>query len=186
MSGRIVLFDFEICKVGKVGNRTFTLCGVPDYLSPEQISQQGHNEAVDFWSLGVLLYELACHENPFSANDSNEVTIFSKITALGPNSLPVNEDLPAPLMSLIQGLVVPNPVDRLGMGDKGMAALKAHRFFESIRFESNFLSLSSPLRNFAINAKEEHIQQKEDQSAVIAKWEEVVPDSKWADDLLSD
>ena len=185
--GRIVLIDYEICKLGGVGKRTHTVCGVPDFLAPEQISQQGHNEAVDFWSLGVTLYELACHENPFSYDNANEVTIFQRITSLGPASLPTQESLPGPLMNLIQLLIVPKPTDRLGMGASNMAALKGHAFFSSVRFDPSFIALSSPLRNLAVATKDEHVAcGSEDMAAVISKWNESTADSGWADELLAD
>ena len=187
LSGRIVLIDYEICKLGGVGKRTHTVCGVPDFLAPEQISQQGHNEAVDFWSLGVTLYELACHENPFSYDNANEVTIFQRISSLGPGSLSAQESLPEPLMHLIQKLIVPKPTDRLGVGAANMATLKAHAFFSSIRFDSNFISLSSPLRNFAVAAKDDHVMcGNEDMAAVTSKWDENIADTSWADELLMD
>jgi cGMP-dependent protein kinase 1 len=184
--GRIVLIDFEICKIAGVGKKSYTVCGVPDYLAPEQISQQGHNEAVDFWSLGVLLYELACHENPFSCGEANEVQIFSKITSLGHESLPVNPALPAPLMDLIKRLVVPTPAARLGMGAENMASLKTHDFFSSVRFDADFLALSSPLRNFAAAAKQENLDTTDDLTAVSAKWNQKIANSQWADHLLMD
>lgn len=186
INGRIVLIDFEICKVAGVGKKSYTVCGVPDYMAPEQISQQGHNEAVDFWSLGVLLYELACHENPFSGDGASEVQIFSKITSLGADSLPVNPGLPAPLMDIIRKLVIPSPSSRLGVGTDNMAALKNHEFFQSVRFDADFLSLSSPLRNFAVDSRQENFEDTEDLTPVTSKWNELVANSQWADDLLLD
>jgi serine/threonine protein kinase len=67
--GHVVLIDYRVCKLGVgFGERTFTVCGLAEYLAPEQISQTGHSYPVDLWGLGILLYEMACGINPFHCN----------------------------------------------------------------------------------------------------------------------
>jgi protein kinase A len=121
-----------VSKVGCVGWKTFTLCGVPDYLAPEQLSQRGHNEAVDYWELGLLLYELLARENPFSATNPNELAVMHKITQFGQISfsqLQFPESFPHRLIQLINRLVVPIPEQRLGVMDGGSELLMRQEYF---------------------------------------------------------
>lgn len=68
MSGRLVLGGYRVSKIGKVGGKTYTITGAAEYLAPEQVGRQGHSASVDFWSLGVVLYELATGVHPFAAD----------------------------------------------------------------------------------------------------------------------
>ena len=61
------LIDFGFAK--EVTDRTYTLCGTPDYLAPELVLGKGHNKGVDYWALGILIYELLCGYAPFTADD---------------------------------------------------------------------------------------------------------------------
>ena len=129
--------DFRICKIGGIGNRSFTICGASDYLAPEQISQRGHGGPVDLWSMGVLLFELCTGTHPFSA--SSEVATYAKIASFGSKSGP---DLSFPdtispdMKSLINKLLMPTPEARIGAGIGGLATLKNHPVFSATEWES--------------------------------------------------
>lgn len=67
--GYLRLTDFGFAKILNEG-RTFTICGTPEYIAPEVILNQGHGKAVDWWTLGVLIYEMHAGIDPFSDDDA--------------------------------------------------------------------------------------------------------------------
>lgn len=66
-SGYLKLTDFGFAKI--VEGRTYTLCGTPEYLAPEILLNKGHGKAVDWWTLGILIYEMNAGIDPFSDED---------------------------------------------------------------------------------------------------------------------
>ena len=67
-NGHIRLTDFGLSKTGifkTEEDMTYTICGTPEYLAPEIVRGEGHGKAVDWWSLGALLYEMSCGRPPF-------------------------------------------------------------------------------------------------------------------------
>jgi len=73
--GYLKLTDFGFAKI--VEGRTYTLCGTPEYLAPEILKNKGHGKGVDWWTLGVLLYEMIAGIDPF--NDDDPMGIYQKI-----------------------------------------------------------------------------------------------------------
>lgn len=68
-NGYLKITDFGFAKKLSPGSKTYTLCGTPEYLAPEVILQQGHNSAADWWTLGILIFELVGGMPPFYDKD---------------------------------------------------------------------------------------------------------------------
>ncbi|KAI4213551.1 MAG: hypothetical protein LQ351_003775 [Letrouitia transgressa] len=127
-TGHIALCDFGLCKLDmKDEDRTNTFCGTPEYLAPELLLGHGYNKTVDWWTLGVLLYEMLTGLPPYYDENTNEM--YRKILS-EPLHFPGPEIVPGVVKDLLTQLLDRNPERRLGA--KGASEIKAHPFFNSI------------------------------------------------------
>ncbi|RKF55141.1 Serine/threonine-protein kinase gad8 [Golovinomyces cichoracearum] len=127
-SGHIALCDFGLCKMEmKDEDRTNTFCGTPEYLAPELLLGQGYTKTVDWWTLGVLLYEMLTGLPPFYDENTNEM--YRKILS-EPLHFPSQEVVPPSAKDLLSKLLNRKPDQRLGAN--GASEIKAHPFFHSI------------------------------------------------------
>eukprot|EP00195_Chlamydomonas_chlamydogama_P010756 CAMPEP_0202906016 /NCGR_PEP_ID=MMETSP1392-20130828/37031_1 /ASSEMBLY_ACC=CAM_ASM_000868 /TAXON_ID=225041 /ORGANISM="Chlamydomonas chlamydogama, Strain SAG 11-48b" /LENGTH=1079 /DNA_ID=CAMNT_0049594355 /DNA_START=194 /DNA_END=3430 /DNA_ORIENTATION=- len=129
--GQVQLVDFRFAR--KNEGRAHTLCGNPEYLAPEVVEGRGHTEAVDLWSLGVLIYCLLSGETPFAAPGDDELRIYRKITL---RSLQVPPYFSPAAADLIDKLLQKEPAARLGAGPLGMQGLKSHPWFQAINWDA--------------------------------------------------
>lgn len=126
--GHIALCDFGLCKLDmKDEDKTNTFCGTPEYLAPELLHGQGYTKAVDWWTLGVLLYEMLTGLPPFYDENTNEM--YRKILS-EPLQFPGPEIVPPAARDLLSKLLDRDATRRLGTN--GAAEIKAHPFFHSI------------------------------------------------------
>ncbi|KAM5486287.1 cytochrome c oxidase subunit 1 [Microsporum canis] len=127
--GHLKLVDFGFAK--QLYNlETYTLCGTPEYLAPEVIHNSGHGLAVDWWALGILIYEFLVGQPPFW--DSNPMGIYEKIVQ-GRIRFPSN--MKAPAKDIIGSLCKVNPSERLGHISGGSQRVRDHPFFEGINWD---------------------------------------------------
>ncbi|KAF9893901.1 hypothetical protein FE257_010071 [Aspergillus nanangensis] len=127
-TGHIALCDFGLCKLDmKDEDRTNTFCGTPEYLAPELLLGNGYTKTVDWWTLGVLLYEMLTGLPPFYDENTNDM--YRKILQ-EPLTFPSNDIVPPAARDLLQRLLDRDPQRRLGAN--GAAEIKSHHFFANI------------------------------------------------------
>uniref|UniRef100_A0A7N6BWR6 Protein kinase C n=1 Tax=Anabas testudineus TaxID=64144 RepID=A0A7N6BWR6_ANATE len=128
--GHCKLADFGMCKEGIMnGLTTTTFCGTPDYIAPEILQEQEYGASVDWWALGVLMYEMMAGQPPFEAD--NEDDLFESI---------LHDDVLYPVwlskeaVSILRAFMTKNPAKRLGcvVSQGCEEAIKTHAFFREI------------------------------------------------------
>ncbi|XP_066548697.1 serine/threonine-protein kinase N2 isoform X1 [Amia ocellicauda] len=126
--GYVKIADFGLCKEGMgFRDRTSTFCGTPEFLAPEVLTETSYTRAVDWWGLGVLIFEMLVGESPFPGDDEEEV--FDSI---------VNDEVRYPrflsteAISIMRRLLRRNPERRLGAGERDAEEVKKHPFFRTV------------------------------------------------------
>lgn len=123
--GHIKFIDFGFAK--QIIDRTYTLCGTPEYLAPEIIRGEGSSFCSDWWAYGVLIYEFVVGESPFA--DMNENKMYQRICR-GNYAFPSFVDKLT--QSIIDGLLQTDPSKRLGCTAAGAEEIKEHPWFTGI------------------------------------------------------
>lgn len=127
--GHCKLADFGMCKENIIGdNTTSTFCGTPDYIAPEILQELDYGACVDWWALGVLMYEMMAGQPPFEAE--NEEDLFESI---------LHDDVVYPVwlskeaVAILKGFLNKNPLRRLGcVLNAGENSILSHPFFQEI------------------------------------------------------
>ncbi|XP_059495852.1 serine/threonine-protein kinase N2 isoform X1 [Stegostoma tigrinum] len=130
--GYVKIADFGLCKEDMgYGERTSTFCGTPEFLAPEVLTDTSYTRAVDWWGLGVLIYEMLVGESPFPGDDEEEV--FDSI---------VNDEVRYPrflsteAIAVMRRLLRRNPERRLGSSERDAEEVKKQPFFREIDWQA--------------------------------------------------
>jgi len=129
-TGHICLTDFGLSKdLGPDNEDAHTFCGTPEYLAPEIVMNLGHGKAVDWWAVGILLYELTVGIPPFYSQNVNEM--YRKIQE-APLLFPPN--LSAAAKDIVTKLLERDPKKRMGSSELDVKEIERHQFFKNLDF----------------------------------------------------
>ena len=123
--GYLKLIDYGFAKVVK--KRTYTICGTPEYIAPEILLNKGHSKPVDWWTFGVLIYEMHAGHAPFT--DDDPMNVYKMIINTKPK---YPEGFDKELKSLVKHLLRRDLSKRYGNMVGGVSDIKNHRFFKSL------------------------------------------------------
>jgi len=127
--GYCVLVDLGFAKI--VMDKTYTLCGTPEYLAPEIILSKGHDKGVDYWALGVLVYEMLVGRSPFYSYGTDQVSLFKRIVQVK-YSFPPGGLVNNLAQDLIQRLIVRRQSNRFGCLARGDMDIRDHSWLSFI------------------------------------------------------
>uniref|UniRef100_A0A8B9K8B5 cGMP-dependent protein kinase n=1 Tax=Astyanax mexicanus TaxID=7994 RepID=A0A8B9K8B5_ASTMX len=142
--GYVKLVDFGFAKKMKCGQKTWTFCGTPEYVAPEIILNKGHGLSVDFWALGILIFELLTGSPPFTGSDQMMTYTF---ILKGMEKMDFPKKISKRPGDLIRKLCKQNPSERLGNMKNGIMDIKKHRWFTGFSWSGlKARTLNSPLK----------------------------------------
>jgi ribosomal protein S6 kinase alpha-5 len=133
--GHVALTDFGLCKefiFHYNDRRTYSWCGTRGYMAPEIIEGKGHSFEVDWWSLGIMTYEILAGHRPFQIEDAESLEELCHRTLCHIPKMPMEFSLEA--ADLVNRLLDKDPKKRLGTGKYGAAAIKRHQFFHGVNW----------------------------------------------------
>lgn len=130
--GYIKMVDFGFAKKIGFGHKTWTFCGTPEYVAPEIILNKGHDFSADYWSLGILMFELLTGNPPFSASDPMKTY---NIILKGIDHIDFPRKISRNASNLIKRLCRDNPAERLGYQKNGIKDIKKHKWFQGFDWE---------------------------------------------------
>eukprot|EP00163_Fabomonas_tropica_P010338 TRINITY_DN2044_c1_g1_i2.p1 TRINITY_DN2044_c1_g1~~TRINITY_DN2044_c1_g1_i2.p1 ORF type:complete len:272 (-),score=64.33 TRINITY_DN2044_c1_g1_i2:108-923(-) len=139
--GHVCLTDFGFCKEEVVSDSaTMTICGTPNYMAPEMLLKKGYGNAIDWWSLGVLIYEMLTGGHPFAAD--NHMKTYQLIVKEEPFIPPY---LSKNIQDLLSKLLTKDPTQRLGYN--GADEIKSHPWFSGLKWDAIFNKQIKPPLN---------------------------------------
>lgn len=165
LHGHIKLIDFGLSKILRdnrcaslaqcnikdvcTQTKTFTVCGTLEYLAPEVLLGKGYDKAVDWWSLGILMYEMLVGFTPFKDTKRKpEIKVYQRKVFKHKNISDVAYDLITKLLEF-------NPAKRIGSSIEDAEEIKRHRFFRGIKWEDVVLKKVKPLFKPNANGKKD-------------------------------
>uniref|UniRef100_A0A3Q2Z291 protein kinase C n=1 Tax=Hippocampus comes TaxID=109280 RepID=A0A3Q2Z291_HIPCM len=182
--GHIKLTDYGMCKEGiRPGDTTSTFCGTPNYIAPEILRGEDYGFSVDWWALGVLMFEMMAGRSPFDIitdnPDMNTEEYLFQVILEKPIRIP--RSLSVKAASVLKGFLNKDPKERLGCQvQTGFTDIKSHTFFRSIDWEQLEKKEMTPpfkpqisddygLENFDTQFTNEPVQLTPDDESVIKR-----------------
>lgn len=127
--GFLKVTDFGFCKLLK--GRTYTLCGTPEYIAPEIVQNKGYGQSVDWWSFGVLLFEMSAGNSPFAIGNPSQMELLEKICG---GQFKTPNSFSAHLKNLVHNLLQIDLTKRYGNLKNGVDDIKQHAWFKNINW----------------------------------------------------
>lgn len=129
--GHLSITDFGLSKEAlSQDSKTYSFCGTVEYMAPEVVNRRGHGTPADWWSLGVLMFEMITGNLPFQGQNRKET-----MTQILKAKLSMPQFLSTEAQSLLRALFKRNPANRLGAGPDGIEEIKRHAFFATINWD---------------------------------------------------
>ncbi|KAI3997604.1 hypothetical protein MKX01_011021 [Papaver californicum] len=128
--GHVMLTDFGMAKEIDESSRSNSMCGTTEYMAPEILQSKGHNKDADWWSVGVLLYEMLTGQPPYT--HANRQKLQQKIIK---EKFKLPPFLTSEAHSLLKALLQKEPERRLGGGPTGADEIKKHKWFKSVNWK---------------------------------------------------
>jgi len=138
--GHVQLTDFGLSKESVFEDtKAYSFCGTVEYMAPEVVNRKGHSTAADWWSYGVLMFEMLTGSLPFQGSNRKET-----MTMILKAKLAMPQFLSPEAQGLLRALFKRNPVNRLGHGENGIQGLKTNAFFSKINWDKLALRKLAP------------------------------------------
>uniref|UniRef100_A0A1J3DMK8 non-specific serine/threonine protein kinase n=2 Tax=Noccaea caerulescens TaxID=107243 RepID=A0A1J3DMK8_NOCCA len=129
VDGHVMLTDFGLAKEFEENTRSNSMCGTTEYMAPEIVRGKGHDKAADWWSVGILLYEMLTGKPPFMGSKGK---IEQKIVK---DKIKLPKFLTSEAHALLKGLLQKEPERRLGSGPCGADEIKQHKWFKGMNWK---------------------------------------------------
>ncbi|KAI9314502.1 kinase-like domain-containing protein [Dichotomocladium elegans] len=126
--GHVLLTDFGLSKVA-VDGKANTFCGTAEYMAPEVLMEMNYDKSVDWWTLGILMFEMLTGDTPFRAANHKKT-----MDAIQNKKLQIPYYVTSEAKDLLNRLLRKNPNTRLGHGDDGTEQVKAHKWFKRVKW----------------------------------------------------
>ena len=129
--GYLKLIDFGMAKIVKDNEKATSFCGTPEYLAPEIITGEGHNKSADWWSYGILIFEMLCGIPPFYCENTEKMyDLITHAELRFPKRIQLSDNS----KDLLKKLLIKKQTNRLG-AQNGFAEIRTHPFFEGFNFD---------------------------------------------------
>lgn len=142
--GHVRLTDFGLSKSGlqNANGRTDSFCGTPEYLAPEIIRDKEYTYSVDWYSFGLVFYEMLTGINPFKTGEQQ--SIVDKMNEILNKEIPIPKRLSVEARDFLKQILRKDPNERIGCRAGGVAEIKEHPFFRSVEWDQLYMKEIPP------------------------------------------